>query len=66
MMHKFSLRVDTSIYLKILQLFLNYHFISTLLNANFVLDVSVAIDLAKCVLPGKKRFRGHLVRKCDP
>ena len=34
-----------------------YHFISTLLNANFDLDVSVAndvaIDVAKYVLPGK-------------
>ena len=34
-----------------------YHFISTLLNANFDVDVSVAndvaIDVAKCALPGK-------------
>ena len=34
-----------------------YHFISTLLNANFDLDVGVAndvaIDVAKCALPGK-------------
>ena len=34
-----------------------YHFISTLLNANFDIDVSVAndvaIDVAKCALPGK-------------
>ena len=34
-----------------------YHFILTLLNANFDFDVSVAndvaIDVAKCALPGK-------------
>ena len=34
-----------------------YHFISTLLNANFDFDVrvanDVAIDVAKCALPGK-------------
>ena len=34
-----------------------YHFISTLLNANFDSDVTVAndvaIDVAKCALPGK-------------
>ena len=34
-----------------------YHFISRLLNANFDFDVSVAndvaIDVAKCALPGK-------------
>ena len=34
-----------------------YHFISTLLNANFDFDVNVAndvaIDVAKCALPGK-------------
>ena len=34
-----------------------YHFISTLLNVNFDFDVSfandVAIDVAKCALPGK-------------
>ena len=34
-----------------------YHFISTLLNANFDFDVSVvndvAIDVAKCTLPDK-------------
>ena len=34
-----------------------YHFISTLLNANYDFDVSVAndvaIDVAKCALPGK-------------
>ena len=34
-----------------------YHFISTLLNVNFEFDVTVAndvaIDVAKCILPGK-------------
>ena len=34
-----------------------YHFISTLLNVNFDFDVTVAndvaIDVAKCSLPGK-------------
>ena len=36
---------------------ITYHFISALLNANFDFDVSVAndvaIDVAKCALPGK-------------
>ena len=30
-----------------------YHFISTLLNAKFDFDVSVANDVAKCALQGK-------------
>ena len=30
-----------------------YHFISTLLNANFDFDVNVANSVAKCALPGK-------------
>ena len=40
-----------------------YHFISTLLNVNFDFDVTVAndvaIDVAKCSLPGK-------VMQCSP
>ena len=36
---------------------ISYHFISTLLNVNFEFDVTVAndvaIDVAKCSLPGK-------------
>ena len=43
-----------------------YHFISTFLNAYFDFDVSVAndvaIDVAKCALPGK--VMDHLARKC--
>ena len=48
--------VDTSISPKNITT-IPYHFISTLLNANFDFDVSVAndvaIDVAKCALPGK-------------
>ena len=48
--------VDTSINSKNITR-IPYHFISTLLNANFDFDVSVAndvaIDVAKCALPGK-------------
>ena len=48
--------VDTSISQKNITT-IPYHFISTLLNANFDFDVSVAndvaIDVAKCALPGK-------------
>ena len=36
-----------------------YHFISTLLNANFDFDVDVTIDIAKCALPGKVMQRSH-------
>ena len=55
-MHKFSpvFGVDTSISPK--NITTNpYHFISTLLNANFDFNVAndVAIDVAKCALPGK-------------
>ena len=48
--------VDTSISPKNITT-IPYHFISTLLNANFDFDISVAnnvaIDIAKCALPGK-------------
>ena len=44
--------VDTSINPKNITT-IPYHFISTLLNANFDFDVSVANDVAKCALPGK-------------
>ena len=44
--------VDTSISPKNITT-IPYHFISTLLNANFDVDVSVANDVAKCALPGK-------------
>ena len=50
-----ALRVDTSINPKNITM-IPYHFILTLLNANFDFDVSVAndvaIDVAKCALPG--------------
>ena len=36
-----------------------YHFISTLLNANFDFDVGVTIDIAKRALPGKVMQRSH-------
>ena len=49
--------VDTSINLKNITT-IPYHFISTLINANFYFDVSVAndvaIDVAKCALLGKE------------
>ena len=53
MMHKCSLRfLDTSNNTKNITM-IPYHFISTLLNAYFDFDVSVAIDIAKKALPGK-------------
>ena len=43
-----------------------YHFISTLLNANFDVDVSVsndvAIDVAKCNRPGKVMQGSHCLK----
>ena len=48
--------MDTSINPKNITI-IPYHFISVVLNANFDFDVSaandVAIDVAKCTVPGK-------------
>ena len=45
-----------------------YHYISTLLNANFDFDLSVAndvaIDVAKCAIPGKV-VQVSSARKCE-
>ena len=58
MMHKFSLRFWCGYLHQPKHITtIPYHFISTLLNANFDFDVSVAndvaIDVAKCTLPDK-------------
>ena len=58
MMHKFFLRFRCGYLHQPKNITtIPYHFIYTLLNANFDFDVSVsndvAIDVAKCALPGK-------------
>ena len=52
MQFPFVFGVDTSINRKNITI-IPYHFISTLLNANFDFDVTVANDVAKCALSGK-------------